>query len=42
MGEGRVGPMRLASRARFSREANVRRYRKLLTTKLADAGAETC
>ncbi len=25
-----------AQRARFSREANVRRYRKLLTTKLAD------
>ncbi|WP_315728563.1 MULTISPECIES: hypothetical protein [unclassified Bradyrhizobium] len=35
-GESRVGPLRLSQRARFSREANVRRYRKLLTTKLAD------
>ena len=29
-------PMRISSRARFSREANVRRYRSLLATRLAD------
>ncbi|MGJ4942801.1 hypothetical protein ACQR1W_19655 [Bradyrhizobium sp. HKCCYLS1011] len=29
-------PIRLSPRARFSREANVRRYRSLLATKLAD------
>ncbi|CCE09166.1 conserved hypothetical protein [Bradyrhizobium sp. STM 3843] len=42
-GEGRMPThglrgrtIRLSSRARFSREANVRRYRSLLATKLAD------
>lgn len=35
-GGGRARPIRLSSRLRFTREANVRRYRRLLATPLTD------